>query len=102
MRALYLERRNELVAACNRELSGLIEINTPDAGTHLIAWLPYEMDDRAAARAAAEQGVETKPFSDYCIRSTDRSGLVLGYGAFGKRDIRTGVQRLAKALEKVR
>jgi GntR family transcriptional regulator/MocR family aminotransferase len=102
MRALYLERRNELVAACKRELDGLVEITPPDAGTHLIAWLPRGMDDRAAARAAADQAVETKPYSDYRIRSTHRGGLVLGYGAFGKKDIRAGIQRLARALENVR
>ena len=102
MRGLYLERRNELVAACNRELGGLVDITPPDAGTHLIAWLPDGMDDRIASRAAAEQGVETKPFSDYSLRSTGRGGLVLGYGAFGKKDIRTGMQRLARALEKVK
>ena len=99
MRGLYLERRNELAAACKRELDGLVEITPPDAGTHVIAWLPREMDDRAAAAAAAEQGVEAKPYSDYRIRSTNRGGLVLGYGAFGKKEIRTGMQRLAKALE---
>jgi GntR family transcriptional regulator / MocR family aminotransferase len=101
MRVLYLERQGELVEAARRELGGLLEITPPDAGTHLVGWLPQRMNDQVAARAAAAQGVETRPFSAYYLGSNTRDGLVLGYGAFGKRQIRLGMQKLATALHKL-
>jgi GntR family transcriptional regulator/MocR family aminotransferase len=98
MRTLYMERQEEFVESANRELAGLLEIRPPEAGTHIIGWLPEQMDDRIAATAAAEQAVETKPFSAYCLKSKRRGGLVLGYAAFTKNQIRRGMQELAKAL----
>ena len=98
MRTLYMERQEEFVEAVSRELAGLLQINPPEAGIHLVGWLPEQMDDKTVAQAAAERGVETKPFSAYCLKVKRRGGLVLGYGAFSKNQIRSGVQKLANSL----
>jgi GntR family transcriptional regulator/MocR family aminotransferase len=98
MRTIYMERQAELIEAARRKLAGLLEITPPEAGTHLVGWLPWEIVDRIAVTKAAEQGVEAKAFSTYCIEASGRGGLVLGYGAFTKKEIRAGMQRLATAL----
>ena len=98
MRTLYMERQEEFVEAASRDLAGILEINPPEAGTHLIGWLPESLDDKSVAQAAAECGVETKPFSTYCLKVKRRGGLVLGYGAFSKNQIRSGMQKLANSL----
>jgi GntR family transcriptional regulator/MocR family aminotransferase len=97
MRLLYMERQEEFVEAARRELGGLLEVTPPEAGTHLVGLLPEWLDDREAAKAAAARGVETRPFSAYCL-GLRRNGLVLGYGAFSGGRIRTGMRKLAAAL----
>jgi GntR family transcriptional regulator / MocR family aminotransferase len=98
MRMIYLERQTNLIEAARRELAGLLEITPPEAGTHLVAWLPRRIDDRVAVAKAAARGVEARAFSTYCMEVNGRGGLVLGYGAFTKNQIRAGIQRLATAL----
>lgn len=100
MRTLYQERQAYLVGMVRHELTGILEVHPPDAGTHLIGWLPIGLSDRSVAQAAACQGVETKPFSNYCFRRCRRGGLILGYGAYARREMLEGVQKLATALGK--
>jgi DNA-binding transcriptional MocR family regulator len=57
------------------------------------------VDDRAAARAAAEHGVEAAPLSAFHIRAGGRRGLLLSYAGFTEREIEDGVTRLGRALE---
>ena len=98
MRQLYEQRRSHLVSAVREELSEWLEIQPPDAGTHALAWLKSGLDDKSVAEAARPEGVELRAFSTYCLRPAKRSGLILGYGAFGRAEIRSGVQRLARIL----
>jgi len=98
MRTLYMERQSDFIEAARRELAGLLEITPPEAGTHLVGWLPGRIDDQVAVKKAAERGVEARAFSTYCLQVSARGGLVLGYGAFTKNQIRAGMQRLATAL----
>ena len=64
---------------------------------HLIGWLPENVSDTIAAEKAAAHGVQTKPLSLYSAE-TKLNGLILGYTAFTKGQIRNGIERLAKAL----
>ena len=98
MRRLYSGRRDALVAALRGTLAGLMEVSEPEAGLHLVGWLPPGYDDRAAARAAARLGLDAKAIADYSLRPSPRPGLVLGYGAVDERLIREGVQRLSRAI----
>jgi GntR family transcriptional regulator/MocR family aminotransferase len=98
MRALYSSRQEVLVEAARSELRGLLEVETSAAGLHLMGWLPEGLDDREAARVAAEHGVDVQPFSSFCLSKPARGGLVLGYAAYDAREIREGVSRLAEAL----
>jgi GntR family transcriptional regulator / MocR family aminotransferase len=100
MRTLYQQRQAQFVEVAQRELAGMLEVHPPDAGTHLIGWLPLGWNDRAVAQAAAREGVETKPFSNYCLRRRRRGGLILGYGAYSRREMMAGVQKLATALRR--
>jgi GntR family transcriptional regulator/MocR family aminotransferase len=100
MRSLYAERQSALVAAAQKDLAGLLDVSSDEAGMHLIGWLPENADDKIASQKASEQGIETKPLSAYCTESLPlpRGGLILGYTAFTAGQIRNGVRRLAKAL----
>ena len=98
MRALYQERQAELLDAARTELDGVLEITPPDAGTHVVAKLPRGVDARVAARSAELHGVEVRALSNYFLKGSGRSGLILGYGAFNKSQTRSGMQKLALAL----
>lgn len=99
MRALYLARRNTLVAAIKRELGDWLEVYPPEAGMHLVGWLPPGIDDNYAAQLAARQGIETMPVSRLSLQPLSRGGLVLSYAAVEEPAIEAGVRQLAKAFQ---
>jgi GntR family transcriptional regulator/MocR family aminotransferase len=95
MRTLYAERRALLVDAA-RDLP--LDMFAPEAGMHLVGWLPAGCDDRLAAERAAEHQVAVMPISLFALEPGERGGLVLGYAATTESDILDGVRRLEKAL----
>jgi GntR family transcriptional regulator/MocR family aminotransferase len=66
---------------------------------HLVAWLPVGIDDRAAARAAADADVETVPLSTFRVGAPGRPGLALGFASSSVPGIQAATERLARALE---
>ena len=84
--------------ALNRECNGLLEVQVPEAGMHLVAWLPAGKDDRVVARLALEQGIEVAPLSTFSVAPLRRGDLMLGYAGATSAALREGVQRLARAL----
>lgn len=98
MRLTYAERRDTLINALKGELGDMLDIAIPEAGLHLVAWLPADMDDRAAVHQAAARGVEVVPVSAFSLHALERGGLMLGYASATPEDLRLGVHRLALAL----
>jgi DNA-binding transcriptional MocR family regulator len=52
-----------------------------------------------AAKAAAKFDVDVLPLSRYAWGLSKPNGLVLGFAAVDAKEIRRGVERLAKALQ---
>ena len=100
MRALYAGRQAALVAAARRQLAGLLDVPPAEAGMHLLGWLPDGVDDRVASQRAAAQGVDAFPLSTYCLETSRRGALLLGYAAVNEQEIEEGVSRLARALKR--
>jgi GntR family transcriptional regulator / MocR family aminotransferase len=100
MRALYLERLEMLLEAARAEIDGAVNIRRPDAGMHAVALLPPESDDRSVAAAAATVGVASMPLSHCYLGRPKAPGLLLGYAAFGQRQIRLGIRKLSGILTK--
>ncbi|WP_437968382.1 PLP-dependent aminotransferase family protein [Sorangium sp. So ce260] len=98
MRVLYERRQAALVAAAERELSGLLEVGPAPAGMHLLGWLPAGRADGAAAESAAASGVRCVALSELRVRSAGRGALLLGYAAVPEDEIAEGVRRLRTAL----
>ncbi|WP_437814441.1 PLP-dependent aminotransferase family protein [Sorangium sp. So ce1078] len=98
MRVLYERRQAALVAAAERELSGLLEVRPAPAGMHLLGWLPAGRADGAAAESAAANGVRCVALSELRVRSAGRGALLLGYAAVPEDEIAEGVRRLRTAL----
>jgi GntR family transcriptional regulator / MocR family aminotransferase len=99
MREVYAERLSTLLESARQRLAGLLEISNIEAGLQTVGWLPREIDDQAAAKAAAKRDVEVTPLSHYSRGRMPREGLQLGFAAVDKQEIRRGVLELAIVLE---
>lgn len=98
MRQTYAERAEALYNGARAELAGLLEIPPIEAGLQTIAWLPKGASGAAAAKAAADHGVEVVPLEANSYGAIAREGLQLGFAAVNKSEIRRGVRQLAIAL----
>jgi GntR family transcriptional regulator/MocR family aminotransferase len=99
MRTLYAERQSALLAAAQREWSGLFEVSPAAAGMHLLAWLPKRSNDRDISNRAAAAGIVAPPLSAYYHRAASAPpALLLGYSALNARKIQEAVRRLAAAM----
>jgi GntR family transcriptional regulator / MocR family aminotransferase len=63
------------------------------------AFLPAGVNDRDAARIAAEKGIECRPLSLYAQEEQAPSGLVLGFAAIPPQEIHAAAMILARTLE---
>ncbi len=98
MRELYAQRLSAFLEAVHSRLAGLLEIPPVEAGLQAVGWLKGKMSAEQAAAAAARHDVEVVPLSRYSRTRTTR-GLLLGFAAVDVPELRSGVQRLAQALE---
>jgi GntR family transcriptional regulator / MocR family aminotransferase len=98
MRVQYLARRDALVDALRRELGDVLDVVAPEAGMHLVAWLPPGVDGRAAAARVAAYDQHILPVSHFSVGPLPRDGLVLGFAGDAPHVLRAGVLVLARAL----
>lgn len=100
MRQLYAERLGVLIEAARERLGGVLELRDVEAGLRTVGWLGQGISADRVARVAAERDVEVVPLSRYAYGKSRRNGLVLGFAAVGERELKRGVEELAKVLEK--
>ena len=102
MRAAYRERLEALVWAAERSCRGVLRVRAAQTGLHVVA----DLDGVRAARVAREaalRGVEATALSAY-FAGPERApnGLVLGFAAVRPEASRSGMERLAAAIEAAR
>jgi GntR family transcriptional regulator / MocR family aminotransferase len=100
MRDLYASRLAALIDVGKRYLKGLLEISDVRAGLYTAAFLKNGMTSRQAEKAAATHDVEVVAIGRYTLKSPDPKEVLLGFAAFGEAQIRTGLIRLAAALDR--
>src|SRR5262249_27376706 len=98
IRQRFIRRRELLHRELRTQLGGLLEVHAPEAGMHLVGWLPPGKDDRRAAQLAAQAGIAVMPISPHSLEPLARGGLVFGYATTDEQAIASGVRRLAAAL----
>jgi GntR family transcriptional regulator/MocR family aminotransferase len=99
MRSIGRERRDALLSAAKRDLSGLLDVEQTETGLHTMGWLPPGVDDTAASAAADRQNIEALPVSRCYSGRCPRPGLLLGYAGLKPHEISAGERRLASALK---
>jgi GntR family transcriptional regulator/MocR family aminotransferase len=103
------ERYEALRRACATHVPEL-SIAPVSAGTHVVARLPAGRPSRRAPRsiadelatAAVDDNLVVFPLSRYCLCPCDGNAFVLGFGGVPPRRIASGVERLARTIERVR
>ena len=98
MRALYMQRKEALITAISNECDSLLEAHAPEAGMHLVGWLPPGIADEEIEQRAMQRGIEAIALSPMSKQRLYRGGLVLGYAACNKEEIKAGVHTLAEIL----
>lgn len=98
-RALYAERQQMMLEAARRHLRGLVDVPPMNSGIHLVGWLGQGLQDRDTAALLYENGVETLPLSQFAHVPLGREAILMGYAAFGERDIETGMEKMAQVLQ---
>jgi GntR family transcriptional regulator / MocR family aminotransferase len=102
MRELYADRLGVLVESSHQRLAGLLEIPQVEAGLRTVGWLQGRILAEQAAQAAAKYDVEVVPLGRYAYGRARHDGIVLGFAAVDARELRRGVEQLARALEKLK
>jgi GntR family transcriptional regulator/MocR family aminotransferase len=98
MRLQYREQRDVLVSALRQRLGGDINVDPPDQGMHLVAYLRRGLKDTVIERAAREHGVIVRAMSQAYVAAPRRSALMMGFSGYPSRTIPPAVARLAKAF----
>jgi GntR family transcriptional regulator/MocR family aminotransferase len=101
MRALYQARQQALVEQLQQRLGGFFKITPVEAGMHLIAWLPPELDDDAIAKELATHNIHTYALSDYCLEHVLPPALLIGFAGTPEDQAEERVEALARALSKM-
>jgi GntR family transcriptional regulator/MocR family aminotransferase len=98
-RVAYRERLEALVEQADRLCAGALRLRTPRTGLHVVGDLQGVEDVRVFAEATT-RGVEVMPLSSYYFgRGKRANGLVLGFGGVRPDAMRSGMEKLAAAIE---
>ncbi|MEJ7680626.1 MAG: hypothetical protein WKG06_22785 [Segetibacter sp.] len=99
MRLLYSERRNILVKLIEENLSNYLTIEPSQSGMNLTAWLSEKIDAQKLKEEAKSSGVIIPFINDYSLENRIRPAITLGFTAFTKYKLKTGIQKLAACIE---
>jgi GntR family transcriptional regulator/MocR family aminotransferase len=98
MRAIYLARRDAMIAAIEEHASDVLTVGNTDAGLHLVAFLPDGTDDRAVVRAAAEEAMYPSALSTCYANGAPRPGLILGFGGADEAALTSAIRHLGGVI----
>ncbi|KPC59652.1 PLP-dependent aminotransferase family protein [Streptomyces chattanoogensis] len=102
VRGAYLERRNALVDGLSAALPEGSRWNRPAGGMFVWATLPAGYDATALLPEAVRRDVAYVPGAPFYAGAPDPAAVRLSFVTHSPEEIREGLDRLAKALEKAR
>lgn len=102
MRTIYEERRDVLVRALERHGKDLVEVEAPQTGLHVTAWLRGGIDDVRVAEAIGSGAapLAALPISGYCMRPLRRGGLQVAFSQAPATAIEPAVRRIVEGIRK--
>ena len=98
MRVLYSERQSLLMKLLREHLGKNITISVAPSGMQLLVWLPGSLDLVKFNEAIAEQQLAVAFVNDYALEHSRPPVISLGFTAFGKYKLKTGVEKRAQCF----
>lgn len=98
-RLAYGAQRDALAEALSRRLGHVLDVDVPDQGMHLIAYLKDGRSDLDVEARAQARGLMARAISPLFHDAPPRQGLLLGFTGFPARSMDAGVARLAAVVE---
>ena len=99
MRELYLSRQQHLRQAVQQRLGDTLPLSGGEAGMHLLAHLPAEVDDQALAQQGwARHQLILRPLSAHSLAAIPPRGWLLGYAGVAEAEITRAVDAMAVLL----
>jgi GntR family transcriptional regulator / MocR family aminotransferase len=95
MRQMYREQRDALAATLTRRAADCLDVEVPDQGMHLVAYLKHGVADTAIEAAAQRAGIVVRAISRFYRAAPPRPGLMLGFSGFPRPLIVPAAARLA-------
>jgi GntR family transcriptional regulator/MocR family aminotransferase len=97
-RLAYKAQRDALAQALTDRLGHRLDVDTPDQGMHLIAYLKDAGSDLEVEAKAIAKGLLVRAISPLFHTAPARHGLLLGFTGFPAKTMDAGVARLAAAV----
>ncbi|MGC5703462.1 PLP-dependent aminotransferase family protein [Pseudomonas sp. NFXW11] len=98
MRKLYAERRQAMLEAIERHLSGIVRALPPPGGLQIPCLLEPGWSEALTQQRAARVGIQLPGLSRLYAGEHQQQGWLLGYAALSSHEIDTAMARLAQAL----
>ena len=98
----YRERRDALLDALERHLTGEYEADKPHGGHHVWVTLKRPVEERTFYSEAVRHGVSFTPGGAVTAERSQRTSMRLSFSLVEPEELDEGVKRLARALREVR
>lgn len=98
MRLLYAERQKILIGLMQEQLRDYIRLDIAPSGMHLLCWLSEKIDAEKLRQEIKKQKLVAGFISDYSVQQKLPPAISLGYTAFSKYKLKTGVEKLKTAV----
>ncbi len=98
-RRVYMERRNAMVRALEREMPAGVSFTRPRGGLFLWAVMPEEIDSRVLLHRCLEHGVAFVPGATFFPSNERKNTMRLNYSNMPVDRIEEGIRRLAAEIK---
>jgi GntR family transcriptional regulator/MocR family aminotransferase len=98
MRLLYAERQNILIKLLNEHLAEYFKLSVVPSGMHLLCQLSDKIDIPKFKSEIKKQKLVVSFIDEYSLRDNLPPAIILGFTAFSKYKLKTGVEKLEQCV----
>lgn len=99
MRLLYAERQKILTGLMKEQLGDYFRLSIAPSGMHLLCWISDKIDLAKFKQEIKKQKLSVSFASEYTLQHSIPPAIVLGFTAFSKYKLQTGVEKLAQCVQ---
>ena len=99
MRLLYAQRQKILIHLLREQLGEYLSIEAAPSGLHLVCLLSDKINVEKFKQEIAKQKLTVSFISNFTLKHTMPPAIALGYSAFSKYKLETGVEKLLQCFQ---